>query len=97
MLYNSKKIVETKENNPKVNNNLKPVTTTKSQKVLYWFIVIFSCILIIGIPFVIWWIIGTKNELNRMQLKINESASGIQIQLYSRLDILNKFGWLCKG
>lgn len=97
MLYNSKEITETKENHPKVNNNLKPVQSSKGEKFLYYFIIVFASLTIIGIPFVILWVIRIKNELQSMQLKINESASGIHIQLQKRFDTLTKLVDTVKG
>lgn len=97
MLYNSKEINEVKENHPQVNNNLKPVKTTTGQKVLFWLVFVIISITLIGLLFTIPWYIRLKNDLNRMQLKINEAASGIHIQLQKRFDVLTKLIDTVKG
>ncbi len=66
-------------------NNLGPVTCTGGQKALY----IFFSIITLGI-FLACQTIGKMNRLNRMQNKINESASGIDVQLQKRFDTLTK-------
>ncbi len=66
-------------------NNLGPVTCTGGQKGLY----IFFCIITFGILALVV-NIGKINNLNRLQNKINESASGIDVQLTKRFDTLTK-------
>ncbi len=76
---------ESKEFNPSAVNNLGPVKVTKGQKIGYKVAAIFS----FGtMP----WKqnVGKVNYLNKLQLKINESASNIDIQLEKRFDTLTK-------
>ena len=70
---------------PNVVNNLGPVTATGTQKFLFWLFVVLT--------FGIYYFTSSVkkvNYLNRLQNKINESASGIDIQLEKRFDTLTK-------
>ena len=77
---------ETKENekghNPKVSNQ--SIDATKNHT---WLIVLLSIITLglFGIYFII-----SKNELNTQQIKVNECASSIDVQLAKRRDTLIK-------
>ena len=73
-----------KPHNPNVNNNLQEVTATGGQKAGFWIMVVLT----LGILYI--WKITKSNEINRMQIKINESASGIDVQLQKRYDTLTK-------
>lgn len=66
-------------------NDLGPVKVTGGQKFLFWLLVVIT----LGIAY---FILGIKkvNWLNSMQNKINESASGIDVQLQKRFDTLTK-------
>ncbi len=66
-------------------NDLGPVKVTTSQKVLF----IFLCAITLGIAY-FYFNIKKVNWLNSIQNKINESASGIDIQLQKRFDTLTK-------
>lgn len=66
-------------------NDLGPVKVTTGQKVLFWILMIFT----LGIAYIFIGIVKV-NRLNQMQNKINESASGIDIQLQKRFDTLTK-------
>lgn len=67
-----------------VNNKLGPVTCTTGQKVAW----IFMVILTLGLLLI--YRIVKLNNLNRKQIKINESASNIDVQLQNRFDTLSK-------
>lgn len=73
-------------------NDLPPVKATKSQRV----IIIFLYIITLSIYY---WVvhIGKINNLNRMENRINTSASGIEIQLQKRFDTLTKLVDAVKG
>ena len=86
MLFNSdqQQNTETKFQASAV-NDLGPVKVTASQKFLF----IFLCIITFGIAY-LYFNIKKVNWLNEVQNKINESASGIDIQLQKRFDTLTK-------
>lgn len=73
-------------------NNINPPKPEKGQKglLIFLYIITFS---------IYFWIchIGKINQLNKTQLKINESASGIEVQLQKRFDTLNKLVDTVKG
>lgn len=71
----------TEEFNPASDNRPKPAQAGIFGKIIY----ILFCIITLGIPY-----ISTKNKFMRMQNKINNSASGIDIQLTKRYDTLTK-------
>ncbi len=73
----------------RVSNNIGPVKVTGGQKAGYISMMVFGGILTIGI-FPIAYIINSKNWINQQQLKINEAASTIDVQLQERFDLLNK-------
>lgn len=66
-------------------NDLGPTKGTKSQKgmLIFLYIITFS---------IYYWVVSISkvNNLNQLQTKINESASGIDIQLEKRFDTLSK-------
>lgn len=64
-------------------NHLKPVTATGVQKFLYYFL----CVITLGIMYFVF-NIKKINDLNRLQNKINESASNIEVQLEKRYSTL---------
>lgn len=64
-------------------NHLKPVTATGGQKFLFYFL----CVITLGIAYFIF-NIKRVNQLNRLQNKINESASNIEVQLEKRYSTL---------
>lgn len=84
MLYTGKEEKNIEGHEINVNNNMGPVTVTKGQKVLFYFV----CIITLGLFLILK--LTKRNTLNRMQMKINESASGIDVQLQKRFDTLNK-------
>jgi len=84
MLYTGQEQADSKGHETSVNNNLGTVTATKGEKILFYII----CFLTLGIFFITK--VTKSNTLNRMQIKINDSASGIDIQLQKRFDTLNK-------
>lgn len=59
-------------------------------------IVIAALIVILAISFFAWWI-GTANRLRRDQVKIDEAASGIDVALTKRFDLLTKSVAVVKG
>lgn len=88
MLFTSKDQEQPKDNRPfeaQAINQLGPVKSTKNQRgmLVFLYIITFS---------IYYWVIhiSKMNQLNAMQTKINESASGIEIQLQKRFDTLNK-------
>lgn len=76
---------ESKAFDPSAINNLGPVKVTGGQKAAYIVCSIFT----LGI-LPISQNIGTRNYLNKLQIKINESASNIDVQLQKRFDTLTK-------
>ncbi len=84
MLYSGNEQSSEKGHNPAVNNNVGEVQVTTGSKVGFWFLVIIS----LGFFYI--WVITQKNKLNVMQMKINEAASGIDVQLQKRFDTLTK-------
>ncbi len=76
---------ESKEFDPRAINNIGKVQVTKGQKTGY----IICSILSIGI-LPMSQNIGKVNYLNKLQIKINESASNIDVQLQKRFDTLTK-------
>lgn len=86
MLLNENKNVNSKEGyEPEVHNNLGKVKCSTGAKVGYWFIMIIT----LGLAYLFWGI-PSQNKLKKMQMKINEAASGIDIQLEKRFDTLTK-------
>lgn len=85
MLYSGKE--QSEQHNPGINNNLGVVTVTTGAKVGFWTIMVLG---VIPLGASIFWMVSRKNKLNRMQIKINESASGIDVQLQKRFDTLTK-------
>ena len=55
-----------------------------------------ALVLIVVIAVVAWWI-STSNRLKREQIKIDESASGIDVALTKRFDLLTKAVATVKG
>ena len=82
MLYSGNE--QSQQHNPGVNNNLGAVTATTGQKAA------FIILIIITLGLFYFYKISTRNNLRRQQIKINESASGIDIQLNKRFDTLTK-------
>ncbi len=72
------------QHNPNINNNLPEVKCSTGAKVGFWILIIIS----IGIFYL--WVISRRNQINRMQVEINEKASGIDVQLQKRYDTLTK-------
>lgn len=62
---------------------------------LYWLIPLILVILI-ALIIVFWWI-STFNALQRMKVKVQESASGIDVALTKRFDLLTKAVAAVKG
>lgn len=91
MLYTGNEQSSEKGHNPAVNNNVGEVTVTIGSKIGFWAIVIIT----LGLFYI--WVICQKNKLNVMQMKINESASGIDVQLQKRFDTLTKIVDAVKG
>ncbi|WP_338972657.1 LemA family protein [Spiroplasma endosymbiont of Panorpa germanica] len=69
---------------PKPDNNIIAVRTSGFSK----FIVYISFLLTLTIT--LWLYIGTKNKFKRLEQDINETASGIDVQLQRRFDALQK-------
>ncbi len=86
MLYSGKEQA-TKGHDPRVNNELGPVKVSVGAKIGFWTIMFFGSFFFLAS---VWWMISRKNTLNKMQIKINESASGIDVQLQKRFDTLTK-------
>lgn len=82
MLYTGKEQPATKNDTPSINNNLPIVTVSTLGKVMA---IIFVYILTLGIYPVV-----KNNYFKRMQIKINEAASNIDIQLEKRFNTLTK-------
>lgn len=80
---------ENKEFNPNVDNSQIQAKANTGGKIVTYL----SFILII--PIFIY--IGTRNNLVRLQMKINEAASGIDVQLKKRRDTLEKIVDATKG
>lgn len=59
-------------------------------------IVVIVVVVIIAISFISWWI-RTSNRLKREQIKIDEAASGIDVALTKRFDLLTKEVAVVKG
>lgn len=85
MLYSGKETSQ--KHDPSVNNQLGPVTVSAISKIGFWTIIVVG---IIPLGASIFWLVKRKNDLNKMQIKINESASGIDVQLQKRFDTLTK-------
>jgi LemA protein len=62
----------------------------------YALIIIAALIVIIGIFFLSWWI-NTANRMRRELVKIDEAASGIDVALTKRFDLLTKEVAVVKG
>jgi len=62
----------------------------------YAIIIIAALIVIIGIIFLSWWI-NTANRMRRELVKIDEAASGIDVALTKRFDLLTKEVAVVKG
>lgn len=73
-------------------NDLGPVTCQTNQKVLLIFFYIITL-------FIYYFVchINKKNKVNEIQNKINQSASGIEVQLQKRFDTLTKLVDAVKG
>lgn len=82
MLYTGKEQPAAKNDTPSINNNLPIVTVSTLGKVMA---IIFVYILTLGIYPVV-----KNNYFKRMQIKINEAASNIDIQLEKRFNTLTK-------
>ncbi len=76
---------ESKPFDPKAINNLGKVQVTKGQKQLYVFCSIISFGILPAVQN-----INKVNYLNQLQMRINEAASNIDIQLQKRFDTLTK-------
>jgi len=59
-------------------------------------IVVGALVIIGALVFFFWWI-GTANRMRRDQVKIDESASGIDVALVKRFDLLTKSVAVVKG
>ena len=53
-------------------------------------------IAVLVIAVAIWWI-STSNKINRINVKIDESKSGIEIQLKKRYDVITQSMNVAKG
>lgn len=85
MLYDVNNQTPTPEKyDPKVKNNFQEVSATLGQKIA---VVIFY-LLTIGLGYI--WKIVKINHLKKLQIKINQGASNIDVQLQKRFDTLNK-------
>jgi LemA protein len=62
----------------------------------YAIIIIAALIVLIGIIFLSWWI-NTANRMRRELVKIDEAASGIDVALTKRFDLLTKEVAVVKG
>jgi LemA protein len=60
-------------------------------------LIIVGALIIIGALIFFFWWIGTANRLRRDQVKIDESASGIDVALTKRFDLLTKSIAVVKG
>lgn len=83
MLYSGKE-QSSGPNNPVVNNNLGPVTTTSGQRVGF----VILCVITLGLFY--FYKITKRNTLRSWQIDINNAASGIEVQLNKRFDTLTK-------
>ncbi len=80
----------------RVTNNIGPVTISGGQKAGFVAMMSITGVLSIGIiPSIVW--ITKKNWINQQQIKINEAASTIEVQLQERFDLLNKLVDSVKG
>ncbi len=59
-------------------------------------IVIVCVVAVVAIGLIAWWI-GSKNTIARMEVKIEESLSGIDVALEKRFDLLTKMFDITKG
>ena len=59
-------------------------------------IVIVCVVAVVVIGLIAWWI-GSKNTIARMEVKIEESLSGIDVALEKRFDLLTKMFDITKG
>ena len=84
MLYDGKQSSNNQPYNPNINNNLPVVTCSMGQKIMF----IFLCCITLGLLSIM--IITRKNYFKKLQIKINESASNIDVQLQKRFDTLSK-------
>ncbi|MGL5521739.1 MAG: LemA family protein [Metamycoplasmataceae bacterium] len=85
MLYSGKEEIKEAGYKTRINNDLPIVTCTTGQKVMF----VLMCVFSLSIYFFVGYI-AKNNKLNRMQIKINESSSGIDVQLQKRFDTLTK-------
>ncbi len=94
MLYTSEdqKKQENKPFDGSAVNDLGPIKVTGIQKFMYWLCIILT----LGILFFVW-NISKVNYLNKLQNKINESASGIEVQLEKRFSTLTKLVQAVEG
>ncbi|MDR1991346.1 MAG: LemA family protein [Mycoplasmataceae bacterium] len=76
--------------NPNVINAQRDVSITSGAKIAFWIMFIFLWFTIIGGIVITVWKVGKGNYFKTQQEKINEAASGIDVQLKKRRDTLVK-------
>ena len=91
MLYSNNNGKQSEKYTPIIDNNFEKVTASTSSKVL-WIILV---VLTLGLLLIK--VITTKNYFKKLEMKINESASNIDIQLEKRYDTLTKLLSSVKG
>ncbi len=80
----------------RVTNNIGPVKVSGGQKAGFVSMMIGVGVITIGIfPAVLW--VTKKNWINQQQVKINEAASTIEVQLQERFNLLTKLVDTVKG
>ncbi|MDE5617535.1 MAG: LemA family protein [Ureaplasma sp.] len=91
MLYSNNNGKQSEKYTPVIDNNFEKVTASTLSKVL-WIILV---VLTLGLLLIK--VITTKNYFKNLEMKINESASNIDIQLEKRYDTLTKLLASVKG
>lgn len=77
--------------NPNVQNEVINAVATQSQKTSFWILVVLGSLTVIGFfIFLYIWFVSWPNKFNSQQLKINNSASSIELNLAKRKDTLIK-------
>lgn len=84
MLYTGRNDEGTSGHAPKVQNEHNEVIASGG----HWFLYILICILTLGLFAITQ--ITVKNKLNQLEMKINNAASNVDIQLEKRFDTLSK-------
>lgn len=77
--------------NPNVQNEVINAVAAQSQKTSFWILVVLGSLTVIGFfIFLYIWFVSWPNKFNSQQLKINNSASSIELNLAKRKDTLIK-------